>query len=813
MKVSLNWLKSYLDIEHSPTEIGDILTEIGLEVEGLDEVVSIPGGLEGLVIGEVLACEPHPDADRLSLTKVQVGAEEPLQIVCGAPNVAKGQKVVVATIGTELFPLEGDPFTIKKGKIRGEVSEGMICAEDEIGLGKSHDGIMVLPAEVAVGTPASEFFNIEKDFVYEVGLTPNRSDATCHIGVAQDLVAALMTNYGHSGKIALPDVSGFQVQNTEAAVKVVVENAEACPRYTGVSLTNLQVKESPEWIKNRLKSVGVRPINNVVDITNYVLHEYGQPLHAFDLDKIGQQTILVKTLPAGTKFLSLDEKERTLNEEDLMICDGDSKGMCMAGVFGGLHSGVTESTKRVFLESAHFDPTYIRRTSMRHVLRTDAAKVFEKGSDPNVTKEALQRAVLLLQEYAGAVVSSEIVDLYPEPVPPKQITVAYEYVNRLMGVEIVPADVRRILEAMKMELVEDSEATFTVAVPTNKFDVQRPADVVEEIVRIYGLNKIPIPSQIRSSLNVAPDPDPHKVLNTVADYLSANGFNEMMAVSLSQSRYYEDVFPMEKAQLVFVNNTSNSHLDIMRPDMLFSGLEAIVQNQNRQQLDLRLYEYGRTYLKAEAGFDETRHLSLFLTGNMEAETWRRSQQTEVDFFNLKAMVNNVLAKLGLWGYQESPADSGHLAMGLCYHRGPQKLVQFGLVEPKISKAMDVRTPVYYADFNWDLILKAIKNHRIVFEEITKFPTMRRDLALVVENTVKFSDIVGIARKRGKKLLKDINLFDVYENEEQLGTGKKSYAVSFTFEDVAKTLKDKEVDKVINDLIREFEQKIDATIRK
>ncbi|MEO1713058.1 MAG: phenylalanine--tRNA ligase subunit beta, partial [Bacteroidota bacterium] len=674
MKVSLNWLKSYLDISLNPEEIGDILTEIGLEVEGMDEMVSIPGGLEGLVVGEVIECGKHPNADKLSLTKVNVGGEEPLQIVCGAPNVGQGQKVVVATIGTLLYPTEGEPFKIKKGKIRGEVSEGMICAEDEIGLGKSHDGIMVLPAEIAVGTPASEYFNIEKDLVYEIGLTPNRSDATCHIGVAEDLVAALMTNYGHSGDIDLPDVSAFAVANNDAPVEIIVEDPAACPRYTGVSLTQVEVKESPEWIKNRLNSIGVRPINNVLDITNYVLHEFGQPLHAFDLDKVAGQKIIVKTLPAGTKFLSLDEKERELNAEDLMICDGDSKGMCIAGVFGGMNSGVTEGTTRVFLESAHFNPTFIRRTSMRHVLRTDAAKVYEKGSDPNVTEEALKRAVLLLQEYAGAVVSSEVTDLYPTPVEPVRISVAYEYVNRLMGVDIAPEDVRRILAAMKMEIIADADGVFTVSVPTNKSDVKRPADVVEEIVRIYGLNKIAIPAQIKTSLNVAPNPDPHRVFNTVADYLSANGFNEMMAVSLSQSRYYEEIFPMDKNQLVFVNNTSNSHLDIMRPDMLFSGLEAIVQNQNRQRLDLRLYEYGRTYLKSENGYDETRHLSIFLTGKAEGESWRRTKQMEVDFFSLKTFVNNVLAKLGVQGYQESSSDSQHLAMGLCYHRGPQQLV-------------------------------------------------------------------------------------------------------------------------------------------
>jgi phenylalanyl-tRNA synthetase beta chain len=814
MKVSLNWLKEYLDLDLSPEKVSEILTDIGLEVEGVEEVESVPGGLEGLVIGEVVECGQHPNADRLSLTKVSVGSDELLSIVCGAPNVAAGQKVVVATIGTTLYPTEGDPFNIKKGKIRGEVSEGMICAEDEIGLGTDHDGIIVLPDEAPVGKAAAEYYEIEKDIVYEIGLTPNRSDATSHLGVARDLAAALKVNYGHSGEVRVPVADNFVVSNTDHPVEVIVENTEACPRYAGLTVTGLQVGESPEWLRKRLRAIGVRPINNVVDITNFVLHEWGQPLHAFDLNAIKGKTIRVKTLPEKTVFKSLDEQDRKLTAQDLMICNGDSEGMCMAGVFGGLHSGVTEETTSIFLESAHFDAKYIRRTSMHHLLRTDAAKVFEKGSDPNIVVDALKRAAQLLVELAGGTISSEVVDVYPSPILPLEITFSQNDLNILIGVELDrEKELKPILAALEMEIRAEEGDQITVAVPTNKSDVLRPVDVFEEVLRIYGLNQVPMPSHLKSSLSFGQHPDPRQIKNAVGDLLAANGFNEIMAVSMSESRYHKDILPVPEDELVFVNNTSNVHLDIMRPSMLMTGLEAVLHNQNRQSGDLKLFEYGRTYRREEGSYRERQYLSLFMTGKRWPENWHFGKDQEVTFYSLKAAVEQVMQRLGLDGYQESAMEEMPFAYALKFHRGPQELVRFGLLQRSILKGMDIKQPVFYAEFAWGTLLKALRKHKIHFTDLNKFPTVRRDLALVVDNSVKFSDIVSIARKTGKKLLRDINLFDVYDNEEQLGKGKKSYAVSFVFEDPTKTLKDKEVDKVMSQLIQQCEQKLGALIRK
>ena len=813
MKISLNWLKDYIDINLPPEKIGEILTDIGLEVEGMEEVDSVKGGLEGIVVGEVKTCGKHPNADRLSVTTVDVGREGLLHIVCGAPNVAAGQKVLVAPSGTTVHPTEGEAFPIKKGKIRGEVSEGMICSEDEIGLGTSHDGIMVLPEDAPVGALGREYMKVEKDYVYEIGLTPNRSDATNHIGVAKDIAAALKINYDHAGHLHLPSVENFQIDNNDLPVEVVVENTEACPRYAGVSIKGVTIKESPDWLKKRLLAVDVRPINNIVDITNFVLHEFGQPLHAFDLGKIGQQKVIVKTLAQDAPFLSLDEVERKLNDHDLMICDGNSKGMCIGGVFGGLNSGVTDNTKNIFLESAHFNAKWIRRTSMRHNLRTDAAKVFEKGSDPNVSVYALKRAVLLMKELAGGEIASDVVDIYPEPIQPTQVEVSHAHVSRLIGVDIPKEEIKAILEAMEMALVSETDTHFTVAVPTNKADVTREADVIEEILRIYGFNNVPVPGHIKTAVTIAQSPDPNELKDAIGNLLSANGFNEMMAVSLTESRYFRDILPIPEEDLVFVNNTSNIHLDVMRPTMLFSGLEAIVYNQNRQQGDLKLFEFGKSYRKEEGAIDERNHLSLLLAGQRIPESWHNSAKAPVDYFTLKAFVHQVLGKLGLTSYQETAVSDDIFSFGLKYHRGPQEVVTFGKVNPKVARKMDIRSNVFYADFNWDLLLKSRKKHNIIFEEINKFPSTRRDLALVVENSVKFQDIVAIARKVGKKLIKDINLFDVYENEAQLGKGKKSYAVSFTFEDPTKTLKDKEVDKVTNKLIQQYEEKLSAVIRR
>ncbi len=826
MTVSLNWLKQYIDTELSPEEIADILTSLGLEVEGMEEVESVKGGLKGVVIGEVLEAKKHPNADRLSLTKVNIGRDEPLQIVCGAPNVAAGQKVPVALVGTTLYPSEGEPFTLKKGKIRGEVSEGMICAEDELGLGTDHSGIMVLPDEVETGTPASKFFNIEKDVIYEIGLTPNRSDATCHIGVAKDLAAALRFRNDQEAKVKMPDVSNFpEDAEDKMPVEVIVENTEACPRYAGVVITGLKIGESPDWLKNRLRAVGVRPISNIVDITNFILHELGQPLHAFDLEAITGRTIRVKTLAEGTKFISLDEQERSLSAEDLMICDGNSSPMCIGGVFGGLNSGVKDGTSSIFLESAHFNPVYIRRSSTRHNLRTDAARVFEKGSDPNICVYALKRAAMMMAELASGEIASRVVDIYPNPVQPKQVTCTYDYVNRLIGTDMSKDDIHKVLDALEMPIVAEDEKSFTVAVPTNKADVTRPADVVEEILRVYGLDNVPVPGQMRISMVKNEYPDANQVKNTIAGYLASNGFHEIMSLSLTQSTYFKEILPKEENELVFINNTSNATLDVMRPTMLFSGLEAIVHNQSRQQTDLKLFEFGKTYLRKTDSspdekdvtkmFSEPQHLALFLTGRRWAESWRIKEKPEpqADFFTLKSHVVNILERLGIKGYQQSATEVEHLAYGMRFHRGPQELAVFGKVKPAVSKKAGARGAVFMADFNWDLLLKLAGKQNIVFAEPGRFPSTRRDLALIIGNEVSFEDLAKIARKTEKKLLKQVDLFDVYEDEEKLGKGKKSYAISFVFQHSERTLKDKEVDKIMDKLIKVYEEKLGAVVRK
>ncbi len=813
MKTSYNWLKQYIETDLPAEEMGDILTEIGLEVEGIDDYVSVEGGFEGLVVGEVLTCERHPNADKLSATTVNIGQGEPLSIVCGAPNVAAGQKVIVATVGTTLYPTVGDSFKIKKSKIRGVTSQGMICAEDEIGLGTSHEGIMVLDANTMVGTSAADYFKIEKDKVFDIGLTPNRSDATNHLGVAQDVAAALTINYNYKKGVNYPSVDTFKIDNQDMDIEVSVENTDACPRYTGVCINNITIKESPEWLQHRLKAVGVRPINNVVDITNFVLHELGQPLHAFDYREITDKKIIVKNLPQDSTFLSLDEVERKLSNEDLMICDGASNGMCIGGVFGGIKSGVKEDTTAIFLESAHFDPTSIRRTSMRHGLRTDAAKVFEKGSDPNITLTALKRAALLIKELAGGQIASEVVDIYPTLTERNQISFTYANVNRLIGQTITIEEVKTIFNALDITFVEETEAGGTVAIPTNKFDVIREADLIEEILRIYGFNKIEIPTAIKSSITYGVFPDPYKVRNQVADFLASAGFNEMMAMSITKTKYATEIFDYAQDSLVFINNTSNQNMDLMRPTMLFSGLDAILHNQNHQNRNLKLFEFGRTYRKHEGDIIEKQHLTIFLTGQKYSESWLNKDKAAVDFYTLKSMVNNVLLRLGIQGYQIAELEDEQFSTGLRYHRGPKTLVRFGQVKGKVTRKIDIKSNVFYADFEWDAIFKMLKRGSIKSKELSKYPSVRRDLALVIDKSVNFKDIASIAAKNAKKILTNVNLFDVYESEERLGKGKKSYAVSFVFQDAQKTLKDKEVEKVMKKLISTYERQLGAMIRK
>ena len=819
MKVSLNWLRQYLDINIGPEEIGQVLTGTGLEVEGMEKVESIPGGLAGVVVGHVLECGKHPGADRLSLTSVDAGTGEPLSIVCGAPNVAAGQRVIVATVGAMLHPMSGEPFKIKKGKIRGEVSMGMLCAEDELGLGESHDGIIVLDKEYAPGTPAAEVFELEEDYVYDIGLTPNRSDATNHLGVAFDLAAALNVNHGAEVAVQKPDVSTFKA-GSETPVKVTVQDPSQAPRYAGLTIENLTVAPSPEWLRTRLQAIGVRPINNVVDVTNFVLHELGQPLHAFDLAKIGGGEIIVEKLEKGTKFNSLDEVERELSDDDLMICDGNHNPMCIAGVFGGFDSGVTDGTTKIFLEAAHFEAGTTRRSSMRHTLRTDAARVFEKGSDPNVTVYALKRAALLLEELAGGKVTSELLDLYPNPIKPLEIRVRDQRVIDVIGADLARPQVQSILESMGMEITASDDAGFTVAVPTNKAEVVREIDVIEEILRIYGFDNVPIPQMITTAMIVAPKPDPNYIRELTGDLLAANGYYETMALSLDESRFYGEAKEGEQLDgLVYINNTSNVHLNVMRPGMLQSALSTVAHNLNRQQSDLRLFEFGRSYhldKEAKQPYTEVNHLTLTLTGRRQEETWHatgKGGKNEAGFYTVKAAVEMVLRRLGIDNYRTSEAPADEFSYGLQFHKGPMVLANFGAILPQHLRARQIKTDVFYADINWDNVMKVLPKKPVQVKTPSKFPSLRRDLALIVDKRVTFADVERLARKAEKKLLTDINLFDVYENEDQLGAGKKSYAVSFQLESDEKTLNDKQVDKVMKSIEGSLTKQLGAEVRR
>ncbi len=813
MKVSYNWLKQYIDINLPVNELGDILTEIGLEVEGVDKFESIPGSLEGIVVGHVKTREKHPDADKLAVTTVDIGGEADVQIVCGAPNVAAGQKVVVATVGSTLYPVDGEPFKIKKAKIRGAESFGMICAEDEIGLGKSHDGIMVLDAQLQPGTAASEVFNIETDYVYEIGLTPNRSDGTSHIGTAEDLAAALKINYGGDGKVSWPKMDDLTIKEKSGQVTVEVENTALCPRYSGVTISGITVAASPEWLVNRLASIGIRTTNNVVDITNFVLHELGQPLHAFDMEHVTDNKIIVKTLPEGTEFTTLDEVTRKLNAEDLMICDGNSKPMCIGGVFGGLTSGVSDTTTSIFLEAAHFNAKSNRRSSMRHNLRTDAAKVFEKGSDPNRTVKALKRAAWLIMEIAGGYIDSDIVDLYPEEIKRQEINVSVSNVNRLIGTEMTPDQIKEIFDALHIEILEpynDTTGLFNVAIPTNKMDVTREVDVIEEILRIYGFNKVDYSNAVKSSLAFTNPPESYKIKNVIGDFLIGNGYSEMMGMSITQSKYFDKA--SEHADYVFVNNTSNQHLDLMRPNILVTMLEAVAHNHNRQNPDVKLFEFGNTYSKQEGEYKETAHLGLVLTGSNNGDSWLQTNQ-EVGFYTVKSMAESVLSRLGIKGYQSDELTDPDFVYGLSYFRGPNKLVNFGKLSKARLKTFGVKSDVYFADFNWDVIMKSLKKHKIVFKDMPKFPSSRRDLAMVLDKKTTFAQIEGIVKKQGKKILQSVNLFDVYVNEEKVGKDKKSYSISMVFQDPQKTLKDKDVDAVVNKVMYAVENQLGGVIRK
>lgn len=809
MTISYNWLCEYLPVKPIPEELSTILTRIGLEVESLEKFEAVKGSLAGLVIGEVLTAEKHPNADKLTLTTVNTGNGEPLHIVCGAPNVAVGQKVVVAPIGTTIYPLGGEPLTMKKAKIRGEESQGMICAEDEIGLGNSHAGIMVLDASLQPGTPASEIFKPVQDWIYEIGLTPNRMDAMSHVGVAKD-VCAFLNNLEHTHKyqVQLPEIKALPKAAAPLAISVTIENTDACPRYSGISITGVTVAPSPDWLKNHLAAIGVRPINNIVDITNFILHETGQPLHAFDAAAVKGNAVVVKNLPQDTLFITLDEKERKLDATDLMICNGAGEGMCIAGVFGGIHSGVTDTTRDVFLESAFFSAGGIRTTSFRHGLRTDAASRFEKGVDISNVVFALQRAASLICELAGGKAASEIIDVYPIPKVKTQVETTYAYIHKLSGSNYSPEKVKTILRSLGFDVLAETPEGLRVSVPFSKPDISLPADLVEEVMRIDGLDNIEIPSRVTISPAISAQPDAERVKEKIADYLAGNGFNEIFTNSITNSKYFT---PEVLEHTVKMMNSLTVELDVMRPSMLETGLESISYNLNRKNEDLFFFEFGKTYTVLEKGYGETNHLVLYLTGNKTPETWMH-KSSPVDFYFLKGYVSNVLKQLGYNNFQWAESTAPGLQPAWEIKVKNQVVVTLGGVTPQKLKQFDIKQPVWYATFNWDKILGLLQKSDNFYKEIPRFPAVRRDLALVLDKQVKFAAVEAAARAVKSQLLKDINLFDVFESEK-LGANKKSYAVSFTFLDTQKTLTDKEIDGVMDKLVKTFETQLQAEIRK
>lgn len=812
MKISYNWLKDYVKTDLSPEEAGKLLTGCGLEVESIEKFETVKGGLKGMVIGEVKSKEKHPDADKLSLTTVDIGTGELLNIVCGASNVAAGQKVVVATIGAKLYPSTGEPFEIKKSKIRGAVSEGMICAEDEIGLGDSHAGIMVLEADAVVGTPAEKYFNIQEDHTIEIGLTPNRADAASHVGVGRDLVAVLRTGLDPEARLELPNLGNFLVDNTSSKTEVSVEDELACPRYSGISLSRVKVAASPEWMQMRLKAVGLRPINNVVDITNYVLFELGQPLHAFDADKIKGNKVIVKKLANKTKFKTLDDTERELSSEDLMICDAEG-GICIAGVFGGINSGVTENTKNIFLESAYFSSTSVRRTAKRHGLKTDASFRFERGTDPDMTVFALQRAAMLMKEICGAEISSAIIDIYPNRIETFKVPFSFEKCKNLIGKAIDVELVKNILGSLGITIEHEGSDALLLSVPPFKVDVTREQDVIEEVLRIYGYNNVEIPVSLNSSLSFAEKPDKEKIQDVVSDLLVSNGFSEMMCLSLTKEEYSEKLSSLKAEQNVKMLNPLSSDLNVLRQTLLFSGLETIAYNLNRKSSDLKLFEFGKTYIKIageKTKYIETKYLSVFLTGKKQEESWNAKNEN-VSIYTLKGIVAGIMERLGIevkLNDQSGAAFSG----GLSYTWNKRTIAELGTVSKALLKHCDVKQEVMYAAINWDIVIEAVKKSKtIMYTEVPKFPEVRRDLALLIDNSVKFEQLEQLAYQAEKGLLRSVNLFDVYEGDK-LPAGKKSYALSFTLQDENATLTDKQIESIMEKLMKTYREKAGAEIR-
>ena len=808
MKISYNWLKQFIKINWPAEKTGELLTDLGLEIEGIENFQSIKGGLEGIVVGEVLTCEQHNNADRLKVTTVDIGQEKPLQIVCGAPNVAAGQKVPVATIGTTLYTAEGEAWTIKKGKIRGEESHGMICAEDELGLGESHEGIMVLDSKIKVGSPASEIFKVENDRVFEIGLTPNRADAMSHFGVARDLKAGLLQQ-DIKVELITPSVSSFHVENRTLKIDIEVEDKELAPRYCGVTISGIKVDESPNWIKNRLKAIGLTPKNNIVDITNYVLHELGQPLHAFDANKIAGNKIIVKTLSEGSKFETLDGVERELSSEDLMICDAE-KPMCIAGVFGGSYSGVTEHTTSIFLESAFFNPVSIRKTAKRHGINTDASFRFERGIDPNITEYALKRAALLIQDIAGGDISGDLMDFYPKKIEDFQVRVSFENAKKLIGEDIPKETIKSILTSLEIKVNNVTETGLGLTVPAYRNDVQREADVIEEILRVYGYNNINTTEKLNASISNSSRFEDFKLQNIIGNQLASQGFFEILSNSLTTPKYIELSDDLKQEHSVEMLNPLSSDLSVMRQSLLFSGLEAVNHNLNRKRQNLKLFEFGKTYHHKDEKREEYKHLSLLITGNKNSQRWN-VPETKSDFFFLKGTVNTILQRLGITGQRVSAIENDIFSEGIQLGLGKKPLVEFGLVKSGILKHFDISQEVLYADFHWNNIIEVAKYNSVKFKDIPKYPEVRRDFALLINNEVKFEDIDRIASKTERKLLIDVDLFDVYQGKN-LPEGKKSYAVSFLFQDENKTLTDKQVDKIMNKLQSNFERELGAELR-
>lgn len=852
MTVSLSWLNDYLTTDLTPEQLAEALTSIGLEVEKIEQRDSIMGGLAGIIAGKVLTCKKHPDADKLSLTTVDVGKDQPASIVCGANNIAAGQMVWVALPETTLYDSSGKPWTIKAAKIRGTVSEGMICAEDELGLGEDHEGIMVLPDAVHVGTKASDYYKVTSDTIFEIGLTPNRSDATSIIGVAEDLAAYFSVQSGSKHLVKWPVIPELKIKSPVAELstgmsqdvevsgdlgaekatnnnkspigdlgaeksksfKVTVNNHEACPRYSGVLISNIAIGPAPEWIQKRLQSIDVRTINNIVDITNFVLHEMGQPLHAFDADKITNDEIIVEAKPTGGAFIALDGQTYNLFHDDLMICDGLGNPMCIGGVYGGLNSGVTDGTKTIFLESAHFDAKWIRRTSMRHNLRTEAARRFEKGSDPNLTLKALARACDLISQYAGGVVASQVFDIYPKPISPARVELNYANLNAITGISFNASDIFRILDALNMEVVEKQDHKIVVAVPTNKADVLREIDVIEEILRIYGFSNIPFPGKMYTTVAIEPRHVSHRIRRLLGGFLASRGFLEAMNMSLTQPGYYKGLELTDREQWVTIHNTSNESQNLLRPEMIVPMLETVKRNINRKQDNIRLFEFGRSYHQEDGKPFETEHLLVVISGDHHPDHWQTGNAKPVDFFTLKAEVNALLHRAGIRDFHSKNIEKAdNFAYGVEYKSGASVILRFGAVSSKWLDTFDISQEVFVADFDFVTLAQLSSQSQTYYEELNRFPSVERDLAIVIDQSKPFHEISEVVWKAGGAWLTDLEVFDIYANPEHLGPGKKSMALRFTIENKEATLTDRDIDQWFSKMQKALVAELKAEVRK